>query len=157
VVLGAGGTAAAAVAAAQLLGATHLTVVARDRARTADVAAAADRLGVDIGVADWPGRAVAAAAELVIATTPAGATDELAATADLPLAAGQLLFDVLYHPWPTALATAAEAAGADVIGGLELLVQQAAGQVELMTGLVAPVAAMRTAGEAALAERSAPR
>jgi shikimate dehydrogenase len=156
VVLGAGGTAAATLAAAQLLGARHLTVVARERARTADVAAAADRLGVDIEIVDWPGRAAVAAAELVIATTPAGATDEVAMAPDLPLAAGQLLFDVLYHPWPTALAVAAEAAGAEVIGGLELLVQQAAGQVELMTGLVAPVDAMRAAGAAVLASRSAP-
>ena len=158
VVLGAGGTASAALAAAQLLGATHLTVVARDRTRTADVTAAADRLGVDVEVVDWPGRAAVSAAELVIATTPAGATDELATAAGTdpaPVAAGQLLFDVLYHPWPTALAAAAEAAGAEVIGGLELLVQQAAGQVELMTGLVAPVAAMRAAGAAALASRLA--
>ena len=51
---------------------------------------------------------------------------------------------------PTALARAATAAGATVIGGLAMLVHQAARQVELMTGRPAPVAAMRAAGEAAL-------
>ena len=46
-----------------------------------------------------------------------------------------------------------EQAGAVVIGGFELLLHQAARQVELMTGRAAPVAAMRQAG---LAELAAP-
>jgi len=71
-----------------------------------------------------------------------------------PAGPGQLLFDVLYEPWPTAFAAASLAAGAAVIGGLELLVQQAARQVELWTGRPAPVVAMRAAGEAAMAARS---
>ena len=51
--------------------------------------------------------------------------------------------DVVYHPWPTALATAASRAGAVVVSGFELLLHQAARQVELMTGRPAPVPAMR--------------
>jgi len=62
---------------------------------------------------------------------------------------------VIYHPWPTRLAQAAGRAGAVVAGGLELLLHQAARQVELMTGQDAPVAAMREAGLAALARRAA--
>jgi shikimate dehydrogenase len=38
-----------------------------------------------------------------------------------------------------------------VVGGLDLLVHQAALQVTLMTGRPAPLAAMRAAGERALA------
>jgi shikimate dehydrogenase len=55
------------------------------------------------------------------------------------------------------LARAAQAAGAGVIGGLELLVRQAALQVEIWSGRRlsdAPVGAMRAAGEAALRERA---
>jgi shikimate dehydrogenase len=37
-----------------------------------------------------------------------------------------------------------------LVGGLDLLVHQAALQVELMTGDAAPLAAMRAAGERAL-------
>jgi shikimate dehydrogenase len=40
------------------------------------------------------------------------------------------------------------------VSGLDLLVHQAVLQVRLMTGQEAPLAAMRAAGERALAERS---
>jgi shikimate dehydrogenase len=86
----------------------------------------------------------------VISTVPAGAADALADGDPAPFAAGQLVFDVVYRPWPTALARAAGRAGARVIGGLELLVQQAALQVAVWTGREPPVATMRAAGEAAL-------
>lgn len=87
----------------------------------------------------------------MIATTPAGATDDLA---DAVPAAPGTLFDVLYDPWPTALAHRWAEAGAGVVGGLDLLVHQAVLQVEQMTGLDAPLAVMRAAGEAALAAQS---
>jgi shikimate dehydrogenase len=85
-----------------------------------------------------------------VSTAPAGATDELAV--GLGRVAGTL-FDVVYAPWPTPLAAAWERGGGQVIGGLELLVEQAAEQVRLMTGRQPPVAAMRAAGQAALASR----
>ena len=44
-------------------------------------------------------------------------------------------------------------AGAPVVGGLDLLVHQAVGQVELMTGRQIDVAVLREAGERALAAR----
>ena len=46
---------------------------------------------------------------------------------------------------PTALVTAARAAGARVIGGLEVLVAQGAAAFELWTGVSAPVGVMRAA------------
>lgn len=102
-------------------------------------------------IGDWADAAAALAAPLVVATTPAGATDALAGS--VPTAPG-ILFDVLYEPWPTALAAAWSARGGAVVGGLDLLVHQALLQVEQMTGRVpAPLAAMRQAGEAALAAR----
>jgi shikimate dehydrogenase len=63
------------------------------------------------------------------------------------------LFDVVYAPWPTQLAAAWSTAGGDVVGGLDLLVAQAALQVHLMTGREPPTDVMRAAGEAALAAR----
>lgn len=152
VILGAGGTAAAALAALRELGVERSVVVVRDRARAGELLACSDRLGVTPTLIDWPGQAALGEADMIISTVPAGATDQLATQS--PAGPGQLLFDVVYEPWPTSLAVASLAAGAQVIGGLELLVQQAARQVELWTGRPAPVDAMRAAGEAARASRS---
>jgi len=152
VVLGAGGTAAAALAALRELGVHQSVVVVRDQARAEELRRCADRLGVTPTLVDWPGQSAVGAADMIISTVPAAATDALATQS--VVRAGQLLFDVVYWPWPTALAAASQAAGAAVIGGLELLVQQAARQVELWTGRPAPVDAMRAAGEAAMASRS---
>jgi len=57
--------------------------------------------------------------------------------------AGQTLVDL---PYPlTATGLAAEAAGADVVDGLEVLVAQGAASFELWTGIPAPVEVMRAA------------
>jgi shikimate dehydrogenase len=152
VVLGAGGTAAAALAALRELGVDRSVVVVRDQARTGELRRCAQRLGVTPTLVDWPGRTALSEADMIISTVPAGATDGLVTLC--PAGTGQLLFDVVYLPWPTAFAAASQAAGAEVIGGLELLVQQAARQVELWTGRPAPVDAMRAAGEAAMTSRS---
>jgi shikimate dehydrogenase len=59
------------------------------------------------------------------------------------LAPEQTLIDL---PYPeTATARAARAAGAHVVGGLEVLVAQGAASFELWTGVTAPIQAMRTA------------
>jgi shikimate dehydrogenase len=129
----------------------EVEVYIRNRARDAEVYAIAEAVGIAVLIRDWAEAARAFESELVIATTPAGAADALAEA--VPPAPGTL-FDVLYHPWPTPLAAAWAARGGAVLGGLDLLVHQAALQAELMTGRVpAPLAAMRAAGEAALAGR----
>lgn len=146
VVLGAGGTALAALAALRELGEAEPTVLVRDPARTGDLRAAADRLGVrpriSGGLADRP----LPAADLILSTLPAGAADGLRPARWDPRT---VLLDVVYVPWPTPLAAAAQAAGCRVVGGLAMLLHQAVAQVELMTGRPAPVAAMRTALTAA--------
>ncbi|BAG22866.1 MULTISPECIES: shikimate dehydrogenase [Streptomyces] len=150
-VLGAGATASSAVAALAAVCTGPVTAYVRGPERAAEMRAWGDRLGVDVVTADWADAAAALTAPLVVATTPAGATDALAGA--VPTAPG-ILFDVLYEPWPTALAAAWSARGGAVVGGLDLLVHQALLQVEQMTGRApAPLAAMRQAGEAALAAR----
>jgi shikimate dehydrogenase len=152
-ILGGGATACSALAAVRELGTREVTVAVRDRQRATDVLAAADRLGVAVTLTtfDVP---VGSAPELLIATPPAGAADFLAERILRGSLSAAYLLDVVYHPWPTPLAVAAQQAGAAVAGGFGLLLHQAAGQVYLMTGLTAPVEAMRTAGLAALASRA---
>jgi shikimate dehydrogenase len=150
-ILGAGATACSALAAARGLGLRAVTVAARDHARTAALRAAAARLGMTAHLTGY--ELLAGRPDLVISTVPAGAADAVAERIAHGALRPRFLLDVVYHPWPTRLAVAASAAGAAVAGGFDLLLHQAAGQVELMTGQPAPLAAMRTAGLAALATR----
>ncbi|GAA4927675.1 shikimate dehydrogenase [Streptomyces coeruleoprunus] len=150
-VLGAGATASSALAALARICSGPVTAYVRGEARAAEMRGWGERLGVDVRTADWADAAEALRAPLVIATTPAGSTDALAA--EVPDRPGTL-FDVLYHPWPTRLAAAWAERGGAVVGGLDLLVHQAVLQVEQMTGRApGPLAAMRAAGERALAGR----
>ncbi len=66
-----------------------------------------------------------------------------------------VVFEVLYDPWPTPLAASVAdgAPGRVLVGGLDLLVHQAALQFEQFTGVPAPREQMRQAGLAALRER----
>jgi shikimate dehydrogenase len=148
VVLGGGATATSAVAGLVRMGCRDVTVAVRDPARAEQVLSIP---GTTVRVvhledlAGGPGRV-----DLLVSTIPAAAHPPIS---DVPAAAA--LFDVIYDPWPTPLAAAFSRAARPVIGGLDLLVHQAARQVELMTGIApAPLAAMRAAGERALRDRA---
>lgn len=147
-VLGGGATAASAVLALAGLGCRSVTLHVRDPGRAGETLAAADRFGRGLTVRT-ASLEEAPAGDVLVSTIPAAAQtpDLVARCAGVPV-----LFEVLYHPWPTPLAAAA--AERTLVGGLDLLVHQAALQFELFTELPAPLAAMRDAGVAALAERT---
>lgn len=133
-VLGGGATARSAVAA--LASVTHhVEVCVRTSSRSAALRATGSAGGVAVTVRGWDeaGGSVLDA-PLVVATTPAGATDALAGVVRRAGVVSGVLLDVLYAPWPTALAAAWLQAGGRVVGGLDLLVHQAALQVPLITG-----------------------
>jgi shikimate dehydrogenase len=152
-ILGGGATACSAVAALEAEGCTDLTVAVRELARGQRAAEAGTAVRVvllsDL-VSDPRADQMSDVFDLVVSTIPAAAQDR---SLSAVVGRTRALFDVIYHPWPTTFAVEAERSGATVVGGLDLLVHQAALQVELMTGAPAPLPAMRAAGEAALAER----
>jgi shikimate dehydrogenase len=92
--------------------------------------------------------------DVVIATVPPGAADgfvdrvpsepDRGGSAGAPGPLGVLL-DVAYGEGVTPLTAAWQRAGGATADGLDLLLWQAVDQVKLMTGLDAPVAAMRMA------------
>lgn len=149
--LGAGGTAQAALAAARELGIEGCSSLVRDRTRTGELQATAHRLGIDLAIGDLDVSAPELGADLVVSTLPRSAADPFAAAHWKP---AQVVLDVVYEPWPTLLARGARDAGATVLGGALMLLHQAAAQVELMTARPAPVAAMRTALRTARPETS---
>ncbi|MFE6858001.1 shikimate dehydrogenase [Nocardia sp. NPDC057668] len=144
VVLGAGGTARPALLALAELGAHTVTIVARDKGRAADTLELAERLGMSAEIIDFDADAlgfVCAEVDAVVSTVPAtGAAGVADAVAQAPV-----VLDAIYNPWPTPLAEAVQRAGNTVVSGLEMLLNQAYGQVEQFTGKPAPRAEMAAA------------
>jgi shikimate dehydrogenase len=52
---------------------------------------------------------------------------------------GVLVYDVVYNPWLTPLLELAQKVGANILGGLPMLVYQGAASFKLWTGKQAPV------------------
>lgn len=152
-VLGGGATARSAVLALRRLGALDITLAVRDRLRpeTEAMLARLDRTtappqvrlsrladGIPLDREE---------AEVVVGALPGGTAApplRWAGTSQAP----PLVLDLAYAPWPSSLARAvAECTGGRVaaVSGTTMLLHQAVGQVELMTGREAPVEAMAAA------------
>jgi shikimate dehydrogenase len=140
-VLGAGGSARAAVWALLDAGAAEVKVWNRTAER-------ARRLCAEIG-----GTPVSQAesADLLVNCTPTGLDAAKETFKQLPLSADGLtryrfVVDFVYTDADTQLVRAARARSIPVVDGIELLVGQGALSFELFTGRRAPVDAMRSAG-----------
>jgi 3-dehydroquinate dehydratase/shikimate dehydrogenase len=139
-VLGAGGAAAAVVAALASRGA-EVTVYAR---RPGAAHLLAERFGAGAGV--WPPEPGSWA--LLVNATPVGTwPDAEACPVDASLLHGGLVYDLVYNPARTALLSAAAGNGCATIGGLEMLAAQAARQFAWWTGETASLDVMRAAAE----------
>ena len=156
VVLGARATASSALAALGELGIVTSTVAARRFGGPGSVVAASSRLGVSIEQVLWSDRdavlRAVSAADLVISTLPAGVADPLAE--HMTVREGQILLDVVYSPRETALRSVFERSCGIVAEGTDMLIYQAAAQVQLMTGRSPETDVMRGALEAELARRA---
>ena len=121
-ILGAGGTARAAIGALEGTG-SEVTVLTRSMNRHDQLHSAAEDL--EISFLDWLKFEEIQDRDLIISTTPAGATDGLSI-----ISTKADFFEVIYHPWPTELAKRYQNLGKTVIGGLSLLVEQALFQIK---------------------------
>jgi pentafunctional AROM polypeptide len=143
-VLGAGGTARAAVHALRALGAGRVYLYNRTRARAEAVRAAFP--DADITVLDtlgtWPG----AAPRVVVGTVPADAQEALVGGVSALLGApAGVLVDMAYKPARTPLLALAETAGWTTVRGVDVLLAQGLAQLRLWTGRRAPREHVRTA------------
>jgi shikimate dehydrogenase len=151
VVIGAGGAARAVIRSLADAGVAEVVVVNR----SADRAAVAVRLAGAIGrigtVQD------VTTADLVVNATSLGmgADTRLPVPAEL-LRPEQVVVDLVYQPLRTPLVEAAEAAGAHAVGGVGMLVHQAAHAFRLWTGVEPPIASMHASVLAHLGRRSTP-
>ena len=92
----------------------------------------------------------AVAADVLVNCTSVGLDDSSTPFKDLPLDADALseyatVVDLVYKAGGTALVSAASARGVDTVAGLEILVRQGALSFTIWTGRAAPLDSMRTA------------
>jgi shikimate dehydrogenase len=142
-VLGAGGSARAAVWALREAGASEVTICNRTPERAQELAR---ELGARALASPQP-------ADVLVNCTAVGlerADDELAqlGLSEAALAGYALVADLVYRAGATELLNAAARHGARTIDGLEILVAQGALSFELWTGRQAPLQEMRRAARA---------
>lgn len=139
-VLGAGGAARAVIEAVGAAGAAEVLVVNRSPGPAAVAAAL-----TDVGRVA-PGDAVASVDVVINATSvgmAGGPAPEAMVVDPSWLRGEQVVCDLVYRPLVTPLLAAAADRGAVVVGGLGMLVHQAARAFTAWTGRPAPLAAMR--------------
>ncbi|MEI7057027.1 shikimate dehydrogenase [Nocardioides sp. CCNWLW239] len=146
-VLGAGATAASTGLALAELGASRITLLARNPGAAGETIEMISRHRSRPVVSVLPLDSAIDGVDAVASTVPAKAlTPELIDR----WAATPVVFDVVYDPWPSPLLSVAPGVA---VSGLDLLVHQAVLQFEIFTGRAAPLDAMRAAGEKALGIR----
>ena len=159
-VLGAGGAARGVVLALVREGVGHLTVANRTLSRAESLVHIAQDGGVSSLAIPLAGSGLdgeAASADLIVNCTTLGMAhgpDEKGTPLDwkqIPTTA--LVNDLVYNPLETPLLRAAAQAGAQVLGGIHMLVYQGAASFEMWTGQRAPVEVMLRAAIEAMALR----
>jgi shikimate dehydrogenase len=142
VVLGAGGTARAAVFALQECGAT-VTVLNRTPAR-------AESLARELGAACAGGLEALAQLDhdVLVNTTSVGLRSNESPVPAAALRPGSIVLDAVYDPPETRLLRDARARGARTVGGKWMLVEQAVEQIRLWSGKAAPSEVMAAAFDA---------
>ena len=159
-VLGAGGAARGVVLALVRDGVGHLTIANRTLSRAEGLVQIAQDGGVSSLAIPLDGNSLhdeAESADLIVNCTTLGMThgpNENATPLDwkqIPPTA--LVNDLVYNPLETPLLQAAAQAGAQVLGGIHMLVYQGAASFEMWTGQPAPVEIMMQTAVEAMAAR----
>ncbi|HEV2705903.1 MAG TPA: shikimate dehydrogenase, partial [Pyrinomonadaceae bacterium] len=145
-VVGAGGAARAVLWALRQRGA-EATVYARRVERAREVAEEFGASAAPLTGASF------ARFDVVINATPLGTRGRLEGETPAhaaQLAGARLVYDLVYNPRATRFMREGREAGCRVVGGLAMLVAQAAAQFKLWTGADAPLEVMRRAAERVL-------
>ncbi|MCX8187706.1 MAG: shikimate dehydrogenase [Nitrososphaeria archaeon] len=147
-IIGAGGAARAAVAAVLKLGHGKIIIANRTVEKARELAGWVNSMGGEAEFCglDEVGRA-AAECGLIVNATSMGMHPRIDETPlrrwEIP--GDSIVLDLVYNPLRTRLLREAEAAGAEAVSGLEVLVYQGARAFELWTGREAPTEVMREA------------
>ncbi len=136
-IIGAGGAARAAALALSNCG-CDVTFFARDTSRASEVG----QRTLELAKADASGF------DILVNATPLGTKGDLEGSSPLKeeqMRGVSIAYDLVYNPAETAFLAEARSAGARTIGGLEMLIRQAALQQKIWTGVEPDVSLLRNA------------
>ena len=146
--LGAGGAARAVIAAlSSEKGISKVIISSRNYSRARELKQVASELGIqNCGIAEFEGiKNVAPTSDMIINTTPIGSNDEESIIDHEHIRKDSLVYDVVYKPVLTNLLQHAKYAGAQLVYGYEMLLDQGAKAFEIWTGKVPPIDSMKKA------------
>ena len=142
-ILGAGGAAKAIGVECALAGAKKLTIINRNAQRGEElVKTITENTAAEAAFLPWTGTAaIPAGTEILINATCVGLHPDVAAFPDIryeDIQPGMIVSDVVFNPAMPVFLQKAQARGAKIITGLGMLVNQAALNFEIWTGVEAP-------------------
>lgn len=126
-ILGAGGAArAVAVALAGERGIANINIVNRNTDRSKELANLLKKLGLKASIVSSDNiQNIASKSNLIINTTPLGMKDEQSLIKSSSIRKDAIVYDIVYKPINTNLLESARTAGAKVVYGYEMLLEQA--------------------------------
>ncbi len=137
--MGAGGAARAVLTALADEHVGKVIIANRNMARAKEVAQHAKKLGLNcelVGLDD--ASKLASKADLIVNATPMGMAREPSIIKPADIRGDSIVYDLVYRPMETGLIQSAEDAGATVIHGYEMLIEQGARSFEIWKKMEAP-------------------
>jgi len=137
--MGAGGAARAVLTALADERVGKVIIANRNIARARDVAEHAMKLGLNcelVGLDDAP--KFAGKADLIVNATPMGMAREPSIIKPADIKKDSIVYDLVYRPMETGLIKSAKEAGATIIYGYEMLIEQGAKSFEIWKKMEAP-------------------
>lgn len=144
-ILGAGGAArAVAVALSQEKGISKINIFNRDIDRSTSLANMINKSGIEIGIISQNDvQKIAFRSNLIINTTPLGMKNEQSLIKTSSISKESIVYDIVYKPIETKLLENARTAGAQVIYGYEMLLEQAIASFKIWFKIDPPIESMK--------------
>ena len=144
-ILGAGGAArAVAVALSQEKGVSKINIFNRDIDRSTSLANMINKSGIEIGIISQNDvQKIAFRSNLIINTTPLGMKNEQSLIKTSSISKESIVYDIVYKPIETKLLENAKTAGAQVIYGYEMLLEQAIASFKIWFRIDPPIESMK--------------
>ena len=146
-VLGAGGAARAVIAAlSSEKGIRNINIFNRNSDRSTKLTNMAKKLGLEATIITNDDiQIIASKCNLIINTTPLGMNDEKSLIKPSSIRRDSIVYDIVYKPIVTNLVESAKTAGAEIVYGYEMLLEQAIASFKIWLQIDPPLEPMKKA------------